>query len=208
MSILEHTCLSRVAASLAAESTAASKPNFGCQVTVQSEEEKALLKQARIEVRKTQALPEFETQVWQEFEFDEGPRVVEEKLPDNNPGETVEGDDVKEKESKEEQVAGQGHLGTERHCEYKLGEVVLQDTPLMPMKKESCVLRLAKLTELDEILHHVKEEGAGVKLTDLEEEEWGGLSDQDQELDQGLLLKLGKKKANVREQFAWAIGQQ
>ena len=177
-------------------------------MTVQSEEEKALLKQPRIEVRETQALPEFETQVWQEFEFDEGARVVEEKPSDNNPGETVEGNEVKEKESKEEQVAGQGHLGTEIHCEYKVGEVVLQDTPLMPMKKESCVVRLVKLTELDEVIHHAKEEGAGVKLADLEEEDWGGLSDEDQELDQGLWLKLGKEKANMRKEFAWAIGQQ
>ena len=41
----------RAELSLVAESTAASKPTFGCQVTVQLEEEKALLKQARIEVR-------------------------------------------------------------------------------------------------------------------------------------------------------------
>ena len=78
-----------MAASLAAESTAASKPNFGCQVTslfhqlvitwrfsqvtVQSEEEKALLKQARKEEKKINKLLNKADEEEEEEELDFNP---------------------------------------------------------------------------------------------------------------------------------------
>ena len=137
---------------------------------------------------------ESETQVWQEFEFDEA-KVDEDEQPGNNPGDTV-ADNVKAKESKRE--ANAGHPAKEKHGEYKLDKVARQDTCFMPMKEERCVV------EIDEIVHQAKEK-ADVKETVVEEEVDQGLS---QGLSQGLWLKLGMEKSNLREKFAWAIDQE
>ena len=76
----------------------------------------------------------------------------------------------------------------------KLDKVARQDTCFMPMKEERCVV------EIDEIVHQAKEK-ADVKETVVEEEV-------DQGLSQGLWLKLGMEKSNLREKFAWAIDQE